>query len=97
VYIRAATPGSLSDVGNQRLARSRLASVTSAASPDPACLLPAGIVIDDADTPTDIVDALILSAFAEGRQPYARTAKLNEVRPGASLTPPGARTESCRR
>lgn len=92
MYFGTPAPGSLTDVGNQRLARSRLASVTPAPSPDPACLLPASIVIDDADTPTDIVDALILSAFADGRQPYARTAKLNEVRPGASLTPPGART-----
>jgi hypothetical protein len=74
------------------MARLRLASVATAANPDPACLLPAAIQIDDTDTPADVVDALILSAFADGRQPYARTAKLNELRPGATLTPPGART-----
>lgn len=91
MYLPARAPGSLSDVGNQRPARSRLASVATAASPDPASLLPTAVYIDDADTPTDIVDALILPAFADGRQPFARTARLHEVRPGASLTPPGAR------
>ena len=33
-----------------------------------------------------MIDALILSAFADGRQPYARSVRLEQVRPGASLT-----------
>ena len=66
--------------------------MTTAASPDPARLLPASICFDDLDTPSDVIDALILSAFAEGRQPYARSVRLEQVRPGASLTLPGAQT-----
>jgi hypothetical protein len=37
-----------------------------------------------------VIDALILSAFTEGRQPFARTVRLQEVRRGASLVPAGA-------
>ena len=66
--------------------------MTSAASPDPARLLPSSICYDDLDTPCDVIDALILSAFADGRQPYARSVRLEQVRPGASLTLPGAHT-----
>jgi hypothetical protein len=57
---------------------------------DPACLLPAAIGVDDADTPADIVDALALAPFAAGQQPYASVERLSEVRPGSSLLPPGA-------
>ncbi len=66
--------------------------MTTAASLDPARLLPAAICFDDLDTPCDVIDALILSAFADGRQPYARSVRLEQVRPGASLTLPEART-----
>jgi hypothetical protein len=58
---------------------------------DPACLLPSMINIDDLDTPCDMVDVLALAAFAAGRQPFARTVRVDEVLPGASLIPPGAR------
>ena len=66
--------------------------LTTAASLDPARLLPASICFDDLDTPSDVIDALILSAFADGRQPFARSVRLEQVRPGASLTLPGAQT-----
>lgn len=66
--------------------------MTTAASLDPARLLPVSIGFDDLDTPSDVIDALILSAFAAGRQPYARSVRLEQVRPGACLTPPGAQT-----
>ncbi len=78
-------------VSNQGLASSRLVPVTSAASLDPARLLPAAIGLDCGDTPRDVIDALILTAFTEGRQPFARTARLQQVRRGASLVPAGAR------
>ena len=68
----------------------RLAAVSDAASLDPARLLPLVIGVDDTDTPADMLDALALAPFAAGTQPYASTARLGEVRPGASLLPPGA-------
>jgi hypothetical protein len=55
-------------------------------------LLPRAIRLDSADTPRDVIDALILAAFADGQQPFSRTARLQEVRPGASLVPAGAQT-----
>lgn len=68
----------------------RLVAVGDAADRDPACLLPLAIGVDDTDTPGDMLDALALAPFAAGTQPYASTARLGEVRPGASLLPPGA-------
>jgi hypothetical protein len=46
--------------------------------------------LDSADTPRDVIDALILAAFTEGSQPFARTARLQEVRRGAAMVPAGA-------
>jgi hypothetical protein len=68
----------------------RLVAVGGAADRDPACLLPLAIGIDDTDTPGDMLDALALAAFAAGTQPYASTARLGGVRPGAFLLPAGA-------
>jgi hypothetical protein len=68
----------------------RLVAVGDTADRDPACLLPLAIGIDDTDTPADMLDALALAPFATGQQPYASTARLDEVRPGATLLPPGA-------
>ena len=68
----------------------RLVAVTDAASRDPARLLPGMINVDDTDTPGDMVDALALAPFVSGTQAHASTARLDEVRPGVSLLPPGA-------
>ena len=68
----------------------RLVAVSDSTGRDPACLLPVAIGVDDVDTPEDVIDALALAPFATGTQPYASTARLGEVRPGASLLPPGA-------
>lgn len=76
---------------SQDLARSRLITLT-ARSPDPAGLVPAGIEFDDLDTPCDVIDALIMSAFIDGQQPFARTVRFQQLRPGSTLTPAGART-----
>jgi hypothetical protein len=73
----------------------RLVAVDDSAACDPACLLPAVIGVDDADTPGDMLDALALAPFAAGTQPYASTARLGEVRPEASLLPPGATVLRC--
>jgi hypothetical protein len=77
-------------VSEQCLAPSRLVPVTAATSPDPACLLLPAIGLDSADTPRDVIDALILAAFTEGSRPFARTARLQEVRRGAAMVPAGA-------
>jgi hypothetical protein len=46
--------------------------------------------VDDSDSPRDVLDLLILDAFATGKQPFARSADLENVRPGAHLAPEGA-------
>jgi hypothetical protein len=53
--------------------------------------LPVSGVVDDSDTPGDVVDLLLLEAFSTGRQPFARTRELENVLPAASLLPAGAR------
>ena len=59
-------------------------------SADPASLVPFAFYLDDADTPADVVDALALAAFAEGRQPWSRTVQLDRVKSDAELLPPTA-------
>ncbi|HEX6682197.1 MAG TPA: DUF5925 domain-containing protein [Candidatus Limnocylindrales bacterium] len=49
--------------------------------------LPINLPLDDSDTPSDILDALILAAFTTGTQPYARTARLSKVLAEAPLRP----------
>ncbi|MDI1462414.1 DUF5925 domain-containing protein [Catellatospora sp. KI3] len=49
--------------------------------------LPTNLTLDDADTPRDIVDAMILAPFSTGDQPYAHTARLPKVRKDAPLLP----------
>jgi len=68
----------------------RLVAIGDATDRDPARLLPGMINIDDTDTPGDMLDALALAAFVNGSQPYASTTRLDEIRPGVSLLPPGA-------
>jgi hypothetical protein len=46
---------------------------------------------DDMDVPSDVVDALALSHFVSGEQPWARTKRLDRVRDGATLLPPNAK------
>ena len=46
---------------------------------------------DDTDSPSDVVDALALSAFVTGAQPWSRSTTLGRVRDDATLLPPGAR------
>ncbi|SQD96532.1 AAA ATPase [Parafrankia sp. Ea1.12] len=53
--------------------------------------LPAGlpfvVALDDSDTPYDVVDALALGPFTKGDQPWARSARIDRLKPGASLLP----------
>jgi Domain of unknown function (DUF5925)/ATPase family associated with various cellular activities (AAA) len=56
------------------------------AEPEP----PVSFSYDSTDTPGDVVDVLALEAFASGREPYARSRRLDRVRPDASPLPSGA-------
>lgn len=49
--------------------------------------LPMNIWLDDGDSAIDVIDALALSPFATGTQPWARQAHLERVRPDALLQP----------
>jgi Domain of unknown function (DUF5925)/ATPase family associated with various cellular activities (AAA) len=46
---------------------------------------------DDADSLADVLDALVLSPFISGSQPWARTKRLDRVRADAPLLPAGVR------
>ncbi|WP_208828056.1 DUF5925 domain-containing protein [Streptomyces ficellus] len=59
-------------------------------SANPHEALPIRLTVDDSDSPADVVDALFLGRFATGEQPYAHSANLDRVKPGATLLPPGA-------
>ncbi|MEV0595470.1 DUF5925 domain-containing protein [Nonomuraea cavernae] len=49
--------------------------------------LPMNIWIDDADSAIDIIDAMALSPFATGVQPWSRLVSLERVRTDAALSP----------
>ncbi|MFD7977899.1 DUF5925 domain-containing protein [Streptomyces sp. NPDC059071] len=66
-------------------------SGTSEAPSDPLHALPVRLNLDDADSPSDVVDALFLGRFVNGEQPHAHGARLERVKPSATLLPAGAR------
>jgi len=49
--------------------------------------LPINMQVDDSDTPSDVLDALILAAFTTGAEPFAHTARLAKVLADAPLRP----------
>ncbi|MBX6381908.1 MAG: AAA family ATPase [Microbispora sp.] len=53
--------------------------------------VPMRIWLDDTDSPADVIDAMALSPFATGEQPWSRTASLTRVRADAPLAPEGGR------
>lgn len=57
----------------------------------PETLLPVVLTVDDTDSPGDAIDTLALAAFVAGKQPYAATRELDNVREDATLAPPAAR------
>jgi hypothetical protein len=57
----------------------------------PEALLPLVLTVDDSDSPRDVIDALALTAFVAGHQPYAITKELDDVRDDATLLPPDVR------
>ncbi|SDR13272.1 DUF5925 domain-containing protein [Thermostaphylospora chromogena] len=59
-------------------------------TPDPA-QLPMCVYLDDADEPVDVIDALALSPFVSGAQPWSRMRNLERLRPEAALVPESGR------
>ena len=55
----------------------------------PESLLPVVLTMDDNDSPRDVIDALALTSFVAGHQPFATTKSLTDVREDATLLPPG--------
>lgn len=49
--------------------------------------LPMNLSVDDEDSAIDVIDALALSPFVNGSQPWSRLARLERVRPEATLQP----------
>lgn len=49
--------------------------------------VPMNIWLDDTDSAVDVIDAMALSPFATGSQPWSRLANLERVRPDARLSP----------
>jgi uncharacterized protein DUF5925/ATPase family protein associated with various cellular activities (AAA) len=46
--------------------------------------------LDATDTVGDVIDVLAMEAFAAGRQPFARSKRMERIRPDAPLRPAGA-------
>ncbi|WPR50533.1 DUF5925 domain-containing protein [Streptomyces sp. S399] len=69
---------------------------TPAPGPDAPSAPPAGLLektrlnLDGDCSPADVVDALFLSRFATGEQPYAHSGTVEKLRPGAPELPEGA-------
>ncbi|MCX2970410.1 MULTISPECIES: DUF5925 domain-containing protein [Streptomyces] len=60
-------------------------------APPPQEALPIRLTMDDADSPSDVIDALFLGRFATGAQPFSTGRTLERVKPGSTLLPPAAR------
>ncbi len=73
-----------------RVSKQALHIVEVAAQPDPATVLPVRLQFDDADTPIDVLDALLITRFSSGAQPAARTTSISRLRKDATLLPDGA-------
>jgi hypothetical protein len=63
---------------------------TTVTMADPATVLPTMLFLDDSDSPSDVIDALLLASFTAGRQPWARSERLDRVKADATLMPAGA-------
>ncbi|RJL24760.1 DUF5925 domain-containing protein [Bailinhaonella thermotolerans] len=58
---------------------------------EPAAPLPRGFKLDSSDSLFDVVDLLLLTEFASGRQPWAYKAKVDRARRDAPLMPSNGR------
>jgi hypothetical protein len=74
-------------ITHERMTRDVL-SKGSVTITEPRDALALVLQFDDADSLADVVDALVLSKFVEGQQPWARIKRLDRVRNDALLLPP---------
>ncbi|WP_283136877.1 DUF5925 domain-containing protein [Rhizohabitans arisaemae] len=58
---------------------------------DPATIVPVSVNLDSSDSHSDVIDALAISSFVVGDQPWTRSVRLERVRPEAPLHPDEAR------
>ncbi|WP_067171627.1 DUF5925 domain-containing protein [Microtetraspora niveoalba] len=65
--------------------------VDFSSSPEPREPLPMNVWLDDGDSPADVIDALALSPFATGTQPWSRSTTVDRVRLDAATVPAGGR------
>ncbi|MCA2215923.1 DUF5925 domain-containing protein [Jidongwangia harbinensis] len=65
--------------------------VEAAVAPAAPAALPLSAAVDDGDRLVDVIDLLALDAFVTGREPFGRTAYLDNVRADAPLTTDDAR------
>ncbi|WP_067132062.1 DUF5925 domain-containing protein [Microtetraspora malaysiensis] len=59
--------------------------------PEPREPLPMNVWLDDGDSPADVIDALALSPFATGTQPWSRSTTVDRVRLEPPTVPQGGR------
>ncbi|MFD1051468.1 DUF5925 domain-containing protein, partial [Kibdelosporangium lantanae] len=57
---------------------------------DPVTVLPVQIQFDDADTPVDVLDALLIARYAAGEHTAAHRASVKRLRAEATLLPADA-------
>ncbi|WP_285707982.1 DUF5925 domain-containing protein [Microtetraspora sp. NBRC 16547] len=65
--------------------------VDFSSSPEPREPLPMNVWLDDGDSPADVIDALALSPFATGTQPWSRSTTVDRVKLDAATVPSGGR------
>ncbi|MCZ7413483.1 MULTISPECIES: DUF5925 domain-containing protein [unclassified Streptomyces] len=57
----------------------------------PEAGLPVRLTMDDADSPADVIDALFLTRFVTGAQPFAQGRSVERTKKTSTLMPPDAR------
>jgi hypothetical protein len=76
-------------VGMTMTISDRAVSPATTLAGEPAELLPFTVTVNDEDSPADMIDAMALSPFVSGREPWARGKTLTRVRPESALVPAG--------
>ncbi len=72
----------------QQRPRERAVNGGSVTITEPTAAIPMVLQFDDTDSPADVLDALVLSEFVKGTQPWAHSKRLDRVRDEATLLPP---------